>query len=137
MNYTFTEEKLVLRLQEGDKELLQTVHDEDPEAFGSDNTMFDFFEHLIANSELDWVQPEETGDLTSAPLLGIISGQEVREEDWENYPEPVYGWRYCGGDEKGAIYNPIVNRWGWEPYQVEALLDHLLKHGEATLVAGW
>ena len=36
----------------------------------------DALDGLIANSELEWVNPEETGDLTSAPMLGVVEYED-------------------------------------------------------------
>lgn len=48
----------------------------------SDSALHDFFEPLVCNSELDWIRPEETGDLTDAPLLGIRYESETKIERW-------------------------------------------------------
>jgi len=45
------------------------------DAFSSDASLYEILEWLTCNSEYEFVGPEETGDLTSAPLLGI------RDED--------------------------------------------------------
>jgi len=42
----------------------------------SDKSMYDFFESLIANSELIWISPEEIGALTDAPILGFKDENE-------------------------------------------------------------
>ncbi len=60
--------------------------------------------HLIANSELDWIRPEECGDLTDAPILGY------RNENGE----------------------PTENRWGFMDYQIIDPLEHQRKHGETV-----
>lgn len=37
----------------------------------SDKSRLEFFEGLIANTEWDWIDPEEIGALTDAPILGL------------------------------------------------------------------
>lgn len=49
--------------------------------FNSDNTMHEIFESLVANSELDWANPEDIGCLTSAPILAIKEDDEI-EQAW-------------------------------------------------------
>lgn len=83
-----------------------------------DSTLFDFCEKLVCNSELDWVRPEWTGDLTDAPMLGVVF--------WGD-----------DADERSASFVPTVEeRWGWTDYQVRSLLEQLRDHGTAVLVGG-
>lgn len=76
-------------------------------SFGSDATMIDQLGDLLANSEYDWVDPSETGDLTSAPMLGI------REED-----------------------GSVIKRWAFMDYQVRCVLEDLVDKGECIFVSG-
>ena len=69
------------------------------EDISSDQTMRDFFEILICSSELQWIAPEETGDLTAAPMLGIRDGETV------------------------------VERWAFMDYQVRSVLQDLRDNG--------
>lgn len=48
----------------------------------SDAAMFEAFEPLVCNSELEWIDPAETGDLTSAPMLGIRDENQKVIERW-------------------------------------------------------
>lgn len=135
---------LIITLDPQDREVLQQVHDEDPEHFGHRAQEADFFEGLIANSELDWVNPADTGDLTDAPLLGTNGGDEMTfivppgKKPGEVYQGPLcHGFLHVGGSEKGTHYTPILERWGWESYQVRALLQELLDHGRAVLRSSW
>ena len=69
MNYTITKDRsqLVLTVDEDERALLCELG----EAIHRDMTMYEFFEHLVCNSELEWITPERTGDLTDAPMLGL------------------------------------------------------------------
>jgi hypothetical protein len=88
------------------------------EAFGlsvtihSDDAMIDAFDRLIANSELDWIRPEETGDLTDAPILGIRKA----------FPN-------------GCAAPLVLERWGFMSYQVRSVLQDLRDTGRAVFVA--
>jgi hypothetical protein len=75
------------------------------DAFSSEDNLHEIFEWLTCNSEYEFVQPEETGDLTSAPLLGIR-------------------------DERGNI----VQRWGFMDYQLRAPQDDLADAGRCRFV---
>src|ERR1035437_7469152 len=52
------------------------------DAFSSDDSLHEVLEWLMCNSEYEFVQPEETGDLTSAPLLGIRDEQGNIVQRW-------------------------------------------------------
>jgi len=63
-------------------------------------------ENLIANSEIDWVAPEDIGALTSAPILGIR-------------------------DEEGKV----IAAWGFMDYCLRSFVDDLIKTGKAVFVS--
>lgn len=63
-------------------------------------------ESLLANSELDWIEPEEIGALTSAPILGLR-------------------------DENGK---PTA-AWGFMDYQLRGFLDDLVNEGKAVFIS--
>jgi hypothetical protein len=69
--------------------------------------IFEALESLIANSELDWIDPSEAGDLTDAPILGIR-------------------------DENG---NATDERWGYMDYAVSDPLEVLREKGEIRFQA--
>jgi hypothetical protein len=56
-----------------ERRLLRKLKSEDSINFHSDNFTQDWFEGFIANSEYDWVRPEDCGALTDAPLIGVNS----------------------------------------------------------------
>jgi hypothetical protein len=72
----------------------------------SDAVMHEFFEDFIANTEYEWINPEEIGALTDAPILG------VRDEN-EN----------------------VIEAYGWMNYAVQSLMDALY-NGKAVLQKG-
>lgn len=88
-------------------ELRQAKRD-DPDHFDSDAFMFDFLEPLIANSELEWIGPEEIGDLTDAPMLGI-----------RNYNT-----------------NNVTDRWAFMDYQIISVQQRLIDDGKAVFIGG-
>jgi hypothetical protein len=49
------------------------------DGFQSDDYMFEIFESLIGNSDLEWIRPEEIAALTSAPILGIVDRNDNGE----------------------------------------------------------
>lgn len=77
------------------------------DAFSSDDNLYQLFDWLTCNSEYEFVQPEETGDLTSAPLLGIRNEQ-----------------------------GNIVQRWGFMAYELRSPQDDLADAGRCEFVGG-
>lgn len=67
---------------------------------------YDALDGLLANSELEWIQPEEVGALTSAPILGL---------------------RKDNGEVEAA--------WGFMDYQVRSFLEDLANTGRAVFIS--
>lgn len=120
MNFNISPDRTLLTLTVSDAERaeLREVRNLD-----SDHAMHDFFERMVANSELEWVDPEWTGDLTSAPMIGIFG-----EDTTKPGGRPNGSW---GGKEH---YNHVLERWAFMQYQVVSLLRTLLQDGVAVLV---
>ena len=87
-------------------------------------------EDLISNSELQWIDPSDTGDLTAAPMLGIL-GEEQRENSGP------YGAVVCGQDENGKFYQPVLERWGFAHYAIRSFLQDLVDDGKAVFRNQW
>jgi hypothetical protein len=98
---------LVITVDADEQTELKELREDEESFFHSDQTMYDQLEPLTCNSELNFVDPADTGDLTDAPMLGIL------DED-----------------------DKIVNRWAFMDYQVRSLLDDLADKGRAVLVGG-
>jgi hypothetical protein len=95
--------RLVISIDKEEQRLLkEAAADESPEFnFDSDYNMHEVFEHLVCNSELDWINPEDTGDMTSAPMLGIRAEDET-----------------------------IINRWAFMDYQIISPQRRLMETGQ-------
>lgn len=83
MNFVEQKGKLIVTVDEDERETLNEWHRDyeagpDEFEFHSDETMHDFFENFIYNSEWEWIFPEDNGDLTDAPMLGIHGEPERR-----------------------------------------------------------
>lgn len=113
---------LTITVDESERKQLREWEDEHAgmanESINSDLAMHDFLEPLTCNSELEWVDAFETGDLTNAPMLGIRDSVDDK-------------LRANGGLPK------IIEHWGFEPYQVRSVLEDLRDKGEAVFVSEW
>lgn len=121
------------------RELGEDVH--------QDRTMHDWLEPLVCNSELEWIDPSETGDLTSAPMLGIRHGGEpasrydVRTGQYiptlngvDISPTSFDVDRAENISEQAA--NKITCRYAFMDYQVRSILEDLRDTGECVFVGG-
>jgi hypothetical protein len=143
MQYRIEDGRLILTVDDEERELLRQLKaerqdDEQCDPWGSDALMYDWFEPLICNSELDWVDPAVTGDLTSAPILAIRGDYEPGPD---NVDEVVgTGLVHAGCWEREGrlrqMYLPVLFRWAYMDYQVRYVLDDLLDQGEAVFTGG-
>ena len=108
MKYTYdlnTSGCLILTCSPSEQDAIRGLADPNTGEFDS-RAEYDALESLLANSELDWIRPEEIGALTSAPILGI------RDEQ---------------GEPTAA--------WGFMDYAVRSFLTDLIEHGKAVFVS--
>jgi len=74
--WNITDKGLVLTVDPKEQARMQ---EEFGDVLDSDDFMYDYLEGMIANSDLEWVRPEEIGALTSAPILGIVDRDDRGE----------------------------------------------------------
>ena len=101
---------------------------DDPDDWGSYQTEIAIMEPLLCNSELQWINPTDTGDLTDAPMIGI-TGDMTRERTGP------HGAIDGGSDEEGAFYYPILERWAYMSYETRSFCDDLIETGEAVFIS--
>lgn len=119
--------KLILTIDADEQAELRRMKEDDPDRFRSDVAMFEFFERLTANSELDWIDPghDHTGDLTDAPMLGILGNETTKAEG-------PYGYRQVGHWGGKNHYQPLTHRWAFMNYALRSPLEDLLEKGEVV-----
>lgn len=90
----------------------------------------DAFDTMLANSELQRICPSDTGDLTAAPMIGILGG-EVR------LPAPTNGFVFSSQIGRDNVwYQPILFRWAYMQYQLSDMFEELAREGSVTLDGG-
>lgn len=141
MKFIYTPERLTLTCDEAERAELREILEEN--GHFSDRTEAEFMDHLICNSELDWINPDDTGDMTDAPMLGVW-GEDVAESQRDGFTgERLYGWVQLGrwhNAETGRIenhYSPILERWAYPHYAVRSFLSDLMENGEAVFLSNW
>ena len=93
--------------------------------FGSDEVMYEVFEDLLANSELEWTRPEYTGALTSAPMLAIYGA----DKPLKNGTNPDFV-NITGHWDGQTWYSPIEKSWAYMYYELDSPQDALAERGE-------
>lgn len=134
MNYTFNHDRtrLTIHADADERVGFAEMKADNPEDWGSYQTEIAILEPLICNSELNWINPTDTGDLTDAPMIGITGG----DDDATRERKGTYGAIHGGSDVGGEFYYPILERWAYMDYQVRSFCDDLLETGEAVFVGG-
>lgn len=127
MKHSFNQDRsqLIITVDESEREELREIGQRGGGDF-CDTSMYDFLEPLVCNSELEWLNASETGDLTDAPILGIL-GEEIP------FQKESLAHRFCGPN----LIQPILERWGFEPYQVRSPLEDLRDYGKAVFSNQW
>ena len=115
---------LVIQLDEERRQKLADQLSDTPE-YGADHMMRAILSPLVDNTDLVWIGAEETGDLTAAPLLGLL-GEVTSENDGP------FGARAVDGG-----YRPIESRWGFADYQIISPQEVLGNDGEVVFHANW
>lgn len=110
-------------LQRRHQELLE----EDRQGFGSVDES-DALERMIANSELEWIPEGSTGDLTSAPMLGITQEMHASEAEITMFGKVNHSSDY---------YGAIIARWCYMSYQIKSFLNDLADKGECFWEGGY
>ena len=108
MTYTYdlnTNGKLIIRASEQEREALKDLANESGE-FNS-HAEYEALESLVCNSELYWIDPSETGDLTDAPMLGL----------------------------RGEDYDEVIARCAFMDYEVRSFVSDLIETGRAVFVS--
>ena len=120
---------LKISLDQDSRQELTALHDEDLEKFGTNDTLCEIFESLLANSEYDWALPEECGALTDAPLLGIFGEAIAVSLDSQNYCGRIAGqWPDADGVLRKWV-EPVETVFGFMDYQLRSPQEDLLLKG--------
>lgn len=132
MEYTISEDrqKLVITIDEAEQlELTEAMRLERER--NKEGLIWDTFESLLNNSDLDWIDAEETGDLTEAPMLGFHG------ETFSTYSREMGYGLFTGRyeNDKGVMkywFEPVTERWAFMDYQVDSLIEKLAENRTVT-----
>jgi hypothetical protein len=99
--------------------------------WGTQRCEHEVLEGLICNSELEWVQPEWVGALTSAPMLGIFADLRPLHRS-----EDARFQRIAGHWDDRTWVEPVDKCWAYMSYQVRSFLDDLADQGFCIFQSG-
>ena len=84
MKMTFEDEMLVMTVDAAEQDSLKRMRDADPHKFGLNDTLYEMLDDLFSNDEFVWLPEGFTGDLTSAPMIGILGDEEEMPRDYKD-----------------------------------------------------
>jgi len=130
MKHTFSQARNLLTISADESERAELREMSDIQ---SDKATHEFFERLICNSELQWVNAEDTGDLTAAPMLAIL-GDPVTKDKIPQAIGVILAGHY--GNPPQDHYHPIVERWAFMAYETQSVLEALRDNGAVVFTSG-
>lgn len=101
--------------------------------FDSDAAMIEFLEPIVCNSDLEWISPDQTGDLTDAPMLGILSEPTFKNHNIDTVRNPQN--IICSCDTSGLMVATVAERWAFMDYALRSPLADLRDKGECVFVS--
>lgn len=139
MKYRITDNALTITVSPAEQEGLRALHASDPDKFDTDDAMFVVLAMFTNHECYFWVDPSDTGDLTSAPILALFGEEEVGPSPEEAKGKGLYLVGHFPPKPGEAIeyhYYPITHRWAFMDYQVTTPQRQLMDRGETTFTGG-
>jgi hypothetical protein len=126
--------RLVITVTKREQRSFQAAHRRD-QSFDSDAFMHDLLEPLVT-SGFTWLPEACTGDLTSAPMLGIL-GEEMPGPDQDAIGMGLVhvGCWYHKGRLR-QMYQPVLQRWAFMSYAGTSPQRELAQTGECVWEGG-
>jgi len=142
MNYHLDENKnLVITADKEDQQILRDYKSDLEDqglSFCSDNALYEAFESLFCNSELEWSDASTINALTSAPVIAIFNSEEIEVEppcEGNNYR--CVGYKVTGWCEGVTYGEKVFQAWAYMDYCVRSPQEDLLEYGKTVFQLGW
>ena len=139
MKYRIEDNRLVITVTPKEQEGLRTLRHNYPDEFGTDAAMQVVLAMFTHHECYFWVDPSDTGDLTSAPILALFGEEEVGPAPDEAKGKGLFLVGHFPAEPGQPVeyhYYPITHRWAFMDYQVTTPQEQLLERGEATFTGG-
>ena len=143
MKWNFDEHgSLVLTVSKKEQRFLKAAYRRDQKgqckpSFDSDDFLYDLLEPMFTDDCFAWLPEGTTGDMTSAPMLGIL-GDEI--------PGPATSKTQCSGlyhcgrweveGERRQMYQPVLQRWAFMDYALISPQRELAETGQCVWEGG-
>jgi hypothetical protein len=136
------ESRLVITVTKREQRWLKAAQRRDEKGecrprFDSDDFLYDLLEPMFTDDCFSWLPEGTTGDMTSAPILGIL-GDEM--------PGPTTDKAQCAGlfhcgrwNVEGELrenYQPVLQRWAWMDYALTSPQRELAETGRCEWEGG-
>jgi hypothetical protein len=107
-------------------------------AFDSDAFLHELLEPLVTGDEFTWLAEGCTGDLTSAPMLGILGDEMPGPDEAEAALGTGLVHVGCWHHEERLrqMYRPVLKRWAFMAYQITSPQRELAETGECLWDGG-
>lgn len=136
MKHEITPTGLRITADEAERAALRALRDERAGSghhFGTHADEAAALAPLTSDGEFYQLSPGDTGDLTDAPMLGILGEEGVKEH---SVFEPNFGIIDTGHDGRNTMAQPIIARYAYMNYQVQSFLTDLIEQGYADFQGG-
>jgi hypothetical protein len=129
--------RLVITVTKREQRRLQALQRRD-QAFDSDDFMHELLEPLVTNDDMAWLSEGCTGDLTSAPILGVLGNELPGPDDAGDAfgTGLVHVGCWPHGGRLRQSYQPVLSRWAFMDYQITSPQRQLAETGECTWQGG-
>ncbi len=105
--------------------------------FNSDDLLYDLLENMFTNDYFTWLPQGCTGDMTSAPMLGILGDELPGPTKEDTQCSGLYNcgrWEVNG--ELRDIYQPVLQRWAFMDYAITSPQEELAERGRCEWEGG-
>jgi len=126
--YGYTDDKLVIQVSDEKKEEIDEQYMADIAEFQEQATLRGILLPLVVNSELVWVEKEDTPDLYQG--AGVLDALGILGEGMDDAPISLLGCKTIDG-----LFHPIEKRWVYVALRMSSAQDDLLNDGEVVFEA--
>ena len=125
--------RLAAYMRRNDKGKLDTFEP----CFDSDDFLADLLEPMFTDDCFSWLPEGTTGDMTSAPMLGILGDEMPGPPSKEAECSGLYNcgrWEING--ELRDMYQPVLQRWAFMNYALTSPQRELAETGRCEFEGG-
>jgi hypothetical protein len=136
------ESTLVLTITKREQRWLKAAQRQDEQGqcrprFDSDDFLYDLLEPMFTDDSFSWLPEGTTGDMTSAPMVGILGSDMPGPSTHKAQCSGLY---HCGRWEVQGqlreVYQPVLQRWAFMDYAITNPQRQLAETGRCEWQGG-